>query len=708
MRHFSKRFLSYSSFAISTSLILSACTTQPARTTSSINSEAGFTCGAPIIYNVKGKSQTLTNCFVQTQSGVPKEVHLLNLKGNEKDFHYAHGYLLAEEIEDGAIAEMLSVSRGLIKANPQFAWIMNAVKGCYISRMERSVSLDFLATIDAMSQGYLDGMKAKGKIPAYTRADFREGILGIDLGNIVGGLAHEAESKPVKGILNLLGACGGKIAAAAAKQVFGPKDKAPTEEEKDEAIRLLFAGYSEEHPTDDRKMGCVGVGVSAQGTSDKKLLHGRNLDQTGLLTSWSKHPVLFMMEEDNSYKYMGTGTAGLIFPAGISGMNEHGLSVTLHQMSTTRFDSLDRKGNAMIMPYLLQQTMKKAKSIDEAFAIMNKTNIFSSWTVFISDSKTNEFASIEVSANKKVMARRTKDTFMGQSNHFIARDMQKEHYHDSYNNVLETQSRLDGTEKNLKDSFGMVNLDWMIRQLSSHEDYYEGTRSFGRAPTKVSNIMSSIAIPAEGTYWMTVGDVFPAAHSQYIGVRADWKNGRMIPFATGRTSHMRSQPNYEVSLGQAVHAYQLFNKKDLPGTITHLEEARRLAALDGVKDFSYEYTLARIKHVHGDNEGAYSIMKDLTTAPRNRGLNRNHPYENAYEKALLDMWVARLGEDAKKMSHQDAVKNYESAKSVFQTVLTSSYPDHATLNLKRKIKMLNKWIKGEQTKIPHLSFSVVD
>ncbi len=713
MRHFSKRFLMYSSFALTTSLILGACTSQPSRNTSSvgdssINSEPGFTCDKPIIYNVKGKEQTLTNCYVDTQSGKPKKVQLLNLKGNEKDFHYAHGYLLAEEIEDGAIAEMLSVSRELIKANPKYAWIMNAVKGCYINRMERSVDPEFLATIDSMAQGYIDGMKAKSKTAQFNKTDFREGILGIDLGNIVGGLAHEAESKPVKGVLDLLGACGGKIAAAAAKQVFGPKNKAPTEEEKDEAVRLLFAGYSEEHPTETSKMGCVGVGIAAQGTPNGKLMHGRNLDQTGLLTSWSKHPVLYMMEEDNSYKYMGTGTAGLIFPAGISGLNEHGLAVTLHQMSTTRFDSLHRKGNAMIMPYLLQQTMKKAKTIDEAFALMQKTPVFSSWTVFISDAKTNEFASIEVSANKKVLARRTKGTYMGQSNHFIARDMQKEHYHDTYNNVLETQSRLDGTEMNLKNSFGSVDLNWMIRQLSSHEDYYEGQRSFGRAPNKVSNIMSSIAIPADSTFWMTVGDVFPAAHSQYIAVRADWKNDKMIPYATGRTNRFRSQPNFEASLGHAVESYRLFNKKDSAGTIKHLEEARRLAALDGISDFSYNYNLARVKHDSGDAQGAYAIMKDLAAAPRNRGLNRNHPFENAYEKALLDMYVARMGEDAKQMSHEEAVKNYESAKSTFQSVLAASYPDHATLNLKRKIKTLNKWIKGEEAKIPHLSFSVVD
>lgn len=666
-------------------LLLSSCSLfqkQSDRSTSSVSETAistnSYTCDNSIYF----KSNSLKTCHIKTVDSGKKSFHLLQLKGNEIENSYAQGYLLASEIEDGTINDMLREINDLTASNPKMAWLLNSIKDCYVGRMKRSVSDQFMEQIHQLSQGYQDGIKKLGRKPKFNDTDFVIAVLGIDLGNIVGGLAHELEENPVKGAADLIGACGLKITKA--------------------AVIELFDGYHEKNPTEDHKMGCVGVASSAVGTIDHKLIHGRNFDQTPLISTWSKHPVMYLVDEPGFHKYMGTGTAGLIFPAGISGMNDQGLSVSLHQMNTTRFDSLHRNKKAMIMPYLQQIIIKKAKSIDEAYKIIQDSEVFASWTVFISDAKTNELASIEISPNKKVIARRNINSFMGQSNHFINADMQKQHYHDSYNNLLETHSRLNITEKALKNQFSAIDLDWMMNHLSLHEDFYEGSRSFGRTPVKVSNIMSTIAIPADATYWMTIGDRRPASHSTYFGAKADWLSGQLIPIGSTKTHQFRNTPEYEKSFDRYVEAYLNNNKGDYLTAIQNLKEAISLSNQDGKNDFTYRYNLARLLQMTEQYNDAFGIFLDLW---------KNKEQNHIYQQALISMHLARTAEllsNENKWSSEKTLLYYNFSLSTFERLKSESYKGHATSNLKKKIKLITKWKKGKDAPIPKLNFSVVD
>lgn len=646
-------------------------------TAESLISKNSFTCDANIYF----KSNSLKTCHIKTVNNDQKSFHLLQLKGNEAENSYAQGYLLASEIEDGTINDMLREINDLTASNPKMAWLLNSIKDCYVGRMKRSVSDQFIEQIHQLSQGYQDGIKKLGRKPKFNDTDFVIAVLGIDLGNIVGGLAHELEENPFKGAADLIGACGLKITKA--------------------AVIELFDGYHEKNPTEDHKMGCVGVATSATGTVDNKLIHGRNFDQTPLISTWAKHPVMYLVDEPGFHKYMGTGTAGLIFPAGISGMNDQGLSVSLHQMNTTRFDSLHKNKKAMIMPYLQQVVIKKAKSIDEAFKIIQDNEVFASWTVFISDAKTNELASIEISPNKKVIARRNINSFMGQSNHFINMDMQKQHYHDSYNNILETHSRLNITEKALKNQFSAIDLNWMMNHLSLHEDFYEGSRSFGRTPVKVSNIMSTIAIPVDSTYWMTIGDRRPASHSTYFGAKADWSSNQLIPIGSTKTYQFRGVADYEKSFDRYVEAYLNNNKGDYLTAIQNLKEALVLSNKDGKNDFTYRYNLARLLQMTEQYDEAYDILSDLW---------KNKDQNHIYQQALISMHLAKTAElmSKDKWTSEKTLPYYTFSLSVFDKLKSESFNGHATSNLKKKIKLINKWIKGKEAKIPKLNFSVVD
>src|SRR3546814_14327234 len=59
----------------------------------------------------------------------------------------------------------------------------------------------------------------------------------------------------------------------------------------------------------------------------------------------------------------------LIYPGGISGLNDAGLAASLHQMSTTELESGFLTGTGDIAPFTQQRMLREAASIDEAVEI---------------------------------------------------------------------------------------------------------------------------------------------------------------------------------------------------------------------------------------------------------------------------------------------------------------------------------------------------
>src|SRR3546814_68832 len=112
---------------------------------------------------------------------------------------------------------------------------------------------------------------------------------------------------------------------------------------------------------------CTGFAVPAGLGKDGRHLHARNLDAD--LYNWNTAPVLSLLDETADHpgwhKYAAFGTAGLIYPGGISGLNDAGLAASLHQMSTTELESGFLTGTGDIAPFTQQRMLREAASIDE-------------------------------------------------------------------------------------------------------------------------------------------------------------------------------------------------------------------------------------------------------------------------------------------------------------------------------------------------------
>jgi tetratricopeptide (TPR) repeat protein len=640
---------------------------------------------------VLGKAE-VQKCHLKAGS-TNKAYFIFKASGTAEEIQYAHGYLLAEEVNKGSIEEMLAYFAREEASLGDSKWIFTALKNCQMKKLKKSVSVEFMKNIAALSHGYTDGMKAKGLDPVYTEEDFVFTLLGIEIGNVLGGIAHEQSIKPVKALAKVLGQCGVRIAGA--------------------GLEKLISRFKSE-PASDRKMGCVGL-VAPDSATGQGLIHGRNLDQTPLMKSWAKAPVIYLVHEDGKIPYVAAGTAGLIYPGGISGFNEHGLAVSLHQMNTSTWDTTHKAGSAEVVPYLQQRILREAKSIDEAFALVRKTNVFSSWTILISDSKTQEVASIEVSANRKVIARRKKNEVMAQSNHYLDPSMQKEHFHSSFSGYLETQSRLHQMEKVLGESAGRIDIEWAMNALASHNDFFEGERSFGRVAVKLSNIMTSIAHPARGEFWMTVGDKKPAAHSWYVGSKIDFKEMSINVISLNKSFNLEKNGNLEESFSYAVSSYIAYKNHDYAKAISDLKQAIELS---GREDTSYIYNLSRLYMMEDKLSDAIEYMNKLLAR-----IGEFH----IYQQGLINMYSARLRQKTGLHTETEINNLFDEASRIFEKINVNSLknksfamPDsktdkieearfgHGSPDLEKKIKLISSWKSGADYKFPSLDFSVND
>ena len=183
--------------------------------------------------------------------------------------------------------------------------------------------------------------------------------------------------------------------------------------------------------------------------------------------------------EHPRHKYAAFGTAGLIYPGGISGLNDAGFAASLHQMSTTELESGFLAATGDIAPYVQQRMLRECASVDDAIDLAKSTRHFAAWTFFVSDAKTGKAARIEVNGDG-VKAVRFEGQAVAQTNHFLHPDWVERHFDEddahftaSFGRWLDTHARLDSITAALAADAGSgrIDVDWSIDWLASSRDY---------------------------------------------------------------------------------------------------------------------------------------------------------------------------------------------------------------------------------------------
>lgn len=146
-----------------------------------------------------------------------------------------------------------------------------------------------------------------------------------------------------------------------------------------------------------------------------RFIQGRNLDFPGS-PSFDENPLLIVHRPEpgsKELKHVSIGTHGLQF-SGITGFNEAGITFAVHQ-NYTRLLSI--KG--VPMPFVGELVLRQAHNLDEALEVIKNNRPGPLWTFVLSDLKTQEALTVEVS-NTEFKVRKKSEALFAQANHLIA------------------------------------------------------------------------------------------------------------------------------------------------------------------------------------------------------------------------------------------------------------------------------------------------
>ena len=156
--------------------------------------------------------------------------------------------------------------------------------------------------------------------------------------------------------------------------------------------------------------GCTSVARNDNGN----FFYGRNLDFAGARV-WDKYPtatIILPREGSDELKHVAFGAHG-VFLASITGVNEAGITFSVHQNFTS-------SGSVSGIPmfYIGEMLLRSAKNLNEAEAILRKYRPAVMWTFVVGDLKTGSIMAAE-SSPLSFTVRKMESGVFAQTNHLM-------------------------------------------------------------------------------------------------------------------------------------------------------------------------------------------------------------------------------------------------------------------------------------------------
>ena len=141
--------------------------------------------------------------------------------------------------------------------------------------------------------------------------------------------------------------------------------------------------------SDFNMVGCTSFSIWGSKSADSSIITGRNFDfYAG--DKFAENKIVCFVKPDEGYRFMMITWADMI--GVVSGMNEAGLTITLNAARS----SIPAKASTPVT-LLAREILQYASSIDEAFEISKKRDLFVSESMMISSSSDGKTAIIEKS-----------------------------------------------------------------------------------------------------------------------------------------------------------------------------------------------------------------------------------------------------------------------------------------------------------------------
>ncbi|MBI4042078.1 MAG: hypothetical protein HY391_01245 [Deltaproteobacteria bacterium] len=347
-------------------------------------------------------------------------------------------------------------------------------------------------------------------------------------------------------------------------------------------------------------MGCTTFVAHGPATTTGEMIIGRNLDYP-IVGYWDRYPTIIYYEPNEGMKYLAVGAPG-INTAGITGLNEAGLTLTLHNHSGK---STTARGIPIVA--LTNEVIRQSHDIDEAIAMLRRLKPASNWSINLSHWPSRTAAVVEFSPSGMAV-RKMEGNIIAQTNFFHNKNLRTDEIFISQGIEDNIFTRYERVMELLDQQDGSIDPASAAVILGDHVDAMTGmVRGAGRVLAALTNITSVVIAPERKKIYVATGRA-PVSNSPYLELPLEWditSTAEMTPqYLEGNTFRF-DEAKFE-ALQQYIRAYKIIEDNgNLNEAIAHLQEAVRLHPDDG----HYWLTLGVIALKEGESLQALSYFQ---------------------------------------------------------------------------------------------------
>ena len=242
-------------------------------------------------------------------------------------------------------------------------------------------------------------------------------------------------------------------------------------------------------------------GCSSFVANGKRFLHGRNLDFPGV-SYWDRFQVIQSTARTGALRFIGFTTAGVPL-CGITGVNEAQISVSLHQ-HYCKLTSL-----AGTLPFITaEEILSKARSIEDAVEILERSRVATSWAFIITDGKRRRSIIAECHPRARGIRKIEQEGgVLAHSNFFQTDSCRPAEYATTARMNWDNYWRKTRLEELVRGAGRDLTPGQAATFLSDHFDrYWDEEKIINRTVSQVYNIQSLVLDPENMTAWLAEGD----------------------------------------------------------------------------------------------------------------------------------------------------------------------------------------------------------
>jgi len=382
-------------------------------------------------------------------------------------------------------------------------------------------------------------------------------------------------------------------------------------------------------------LGCTSFVVVGREDGEPPLLHARNLDFPGG-RRWTRHPAVIEYAPPDGQRYASVTALG-IDTAGITAMNEAGLTLSLHMNYSTRVSL-----QATPIVILGQEVIRHARTLDDAVRILSGFRAGAGWSFVLGSLRERNAIVVEMNADG-IEIRGLENRSVICANHYSGVGGKQSEYWISHGRSIDSKARYFRAKKLVDESTVVLTPLKCAQFLADSWDPILGNeRAYGSTVCQVHTISSVVFEPARRRLFSAIGhapvskrrysafDLFPGPTGQ--------ENGSFEPHEFERRDIAREE------YAQAHDAY--FPNNDLVEAVSHLERACSISPQEGL----YWSVLGLFHMKRGHLSEAEQALRRAIETPDSR-----------FRTAQYRLFLARVLDLAGR--RKEALEEYEKIKT---------------------------------------------